>query len=67
MDSLVLVKNWAMTLIVPTVVLWVCFMIGYDIYASALGPVGRTGLTQTNACKSLPDGTQICDMPIPKR
>ena len=66
MDNLPLIKNWARATIVPLVVVWVVFLIAFDIVSAALAPDPLpSNPIQEARCKTMPDGTQICDIKPP--
>lgn len=69
MIDLTLVCRWARALIVPAVVVWVVFLIGFDIVATALAsrtePASDT--VKSAPCRTMPDGTRVCDFAPPGR
>lgn len=66
MDSLPVIKSWTRAAVVPLVVVWVVFLIVFDIVSAALAPdQPLSHSVQETRCKIMPDGVRICDTSPP--
>ena len=67
MLSLASVSRWARALFMPLAMIWVGFLIGFDILSAALAPDAAVKPVQTQRCKAMMDGVQICDIAPPHK